>query len=86
MAELDSTSEQGNVKTLLEEVKRLAYKELEFCNDDTTPLVCQMIHASGGKEKIANLIVEYVGKYGMSISEAIVTIERERNLNLNEMG
>lgn len=86
MAELDSTSEQGNVKTLLKEVKRLAYKELEFCNDDTTPLVCQMIHTPGGKEKIVNLIVEYVGKYGMSISEAIVTIERERNLNLNEMG
>ena len=45
-----------------------------------------MISTEEGHEKIVKLVVEYVGKYGMSISEAIVSIENERNLNLNEMG
>jgi hypothetical protein len=48
-----------------------------------TPAVCQMINEPGGKKKIIDLIVEYVGNNGMTIGEAINYIERENNPTLS---
>ncbi len=73
----------SEVKKLLEQVREAAKQELEFCNPDNTPAVCNMISTPEGKEKILNLILEYIGNSGMSVSEAIVTIERENNPLLN---
>ncbi len=72
MANEKSTSE------IIDDVRHLAIRELEYCNEQDTPAVCQMIQTEEGKKQIVDLIVEYVGKRGISISDAIVAIERER--------
>jgi hypothetical protein len=74
----------GNIKTLIEKVRHSAEKELEFCNIIDTPIVCSIIHSSEiNKKKVIDLIVEYVGKNGMTIGEAINYIERDNNPNSN---
>jgi hypothetical protein len=73
-----------NIKTLIEQVRQSAAKELEFCNIIDTPNVCAIIHSSeANKQKVIDLIVQYVGKNGMSIGEAINYIERDNNPNSN---
>ncbi len=78
--------EQDNIDHLLEQLITAAKAELEFCNEEHTPNICAMINTPAGLDKIVQLICEYVGNYSMSISDAIVAIERERSSNLNELG
>lgn len=73
----------NSIKELIKKVREAAETELSFCNKVDTPTVCAMIATSKGKEQIIDLIVEYVGNNGMSISEAINFIERENNPRLN---
>lgn len=72
-----------DIKALIEQVKIDAEKELEFCNHVDTPAVCSMIAEKKGKEKVIDQIVEYVGKNGMTIGQAINYIERENNPQLS---
>lgn len=67
----------SKVKELIEQVKAAAETELEFCNEVDTPYVCRLL--ANNRESVINLIVEYVGKNGMSIGEAINYIERDNN-------
>ena len=69
----------------LAQLKESASQELEFCNHEITPNVCKMVTTEKGKQKIVDLICEYVGNYGMTISEAIVAIERERSTTFDEL-
>jgi len=71
------------MQKLIDQVKQAADAELKFCDEIDTPYVCRMISTSEGKQKIVNLIVEYVGKNGMTIGEAINYIERENNPQLS---
>lgn len=73
----------SKVKELINQVKEGAAKELEYCNQIDTPYVCNLISDKAGKDKIIDLIVEYVGKNGMTIGEAINYIERDNNPNAN---
>ena len=73
----------SKVNELIAQVKAAAEKELQYCNSVDTPAVCQMISDAAGKEKIINLIVEYVGRNGMTVGEAINYIERENNPQLS---
>jgi 5'(3')-deoxyribonucleotidase len=73
----------SNIKELIAQVKDNAEKELSHCNAVDTPSVCQMIQDAKGKEMIIDLIVEYVGKNGMTIGEAINYIERDNNPQLS---
>ncbi len=72
------------VQNLIEQVKHAAERELEYCNTTDTPVVCDLIVTETGKNQVIDLIVEYVGSRGISISEAIVEIEREKNVKLSE--
>lgn len=54
-------------------------RELDYCNSNDTPTVCQMISTPQGRQKIIDLILEYVGNAGQTISQAIVSIEAENN-------
>lgn len=54
-------------------------RELDYCNANDTPIVCQMISTPQGRQKIVDLILEYVGNAGQTISQAIVSIEAENN-------
>ena len=62
-------------------VKEAAEKELSFCDPIDTPYVCLMISSEQGKKKVIDQIVELVGAMGVSISDAIFTIENETNPN-----
>ena len=73
----------SKVNELIAQVKAAAEKELQYCNSVDTPAVCQMISDAAGKEKIINLLVEYVGRNGMTVGEAINYIERENNPQLS---
>ena len=73
----------SKIKELIAQVKAGAEKELEYCNSIDTPAVCQLINDPKGKEMIIDLIVEYVGKNGMTIGEAINYIERDNNPQLS---
>ena len=52
----------STIQKLIEQVKIAASAELEFCNEIDTPHVCKQISTPAGKEKMINLIIEYVGK------------------------
>lgn len=54
-------------------------KELEYCNIEDTPIVCEMIKNPEDRKKIIELILDYVGNAGQTISQAIVSIEREND-------
>jgi len=73
----------SKVRDLIEKVKEGAREELKYCNSIETPYVCAMINDEHKKEKVVDLIVEYVGKNGMTIGEAINYIERDNNPNLS---
>tara|TARA_R110000868_G_scaffold150976_1_gene374521 strand:- start:711 stop:944 length:234 start_codon:yes stop_codon:yes gene_type:complete len=74
-----------NINDLIQELRKNAENELEFCNQGETPNVCNLSRTERGKKLIVDLIVEYVGKRSMTISEAIITIERENNVQLSEV-
>jgi hypothetical protein len=71
------------INTNIEQLRNIIidriHKELEYCNPNDTPMVCQMISTPSGKQKIVELILEYVGNSAQSISQAIVSIENETN-------
>ena len=73
----------ADIKKLIDQVKAGAANELEYCNEVDTPYVCHLIADTKGKEKVIDLIVEYVGNHGMTIGEAINYIERDNNPNLS---
>lgn len=72
-----------NERQSIEELRALTRvnieQELEFCNPKDTPIVCQMISTPEGKAKIVELVLEYVGNSGQTISQAIVSIDNENN-------
>jgi hypothetical protein len=69
----------GNINQLRTIVIAQIEEELKYCNPSDTPMVCKMISTPNGKKKIVDLILEYVGNAGQSISQAIVSIENETN-------
>lgn len=73
----------SKIKELIEQVKKGAENELQYCNVIDTPAVCQLISDEKGKKMVIDLIVEYVGNNGMTIGEAINYIERENNPRLS---
>ena len=68
-----------SIEALRDQVILQAERELEYCNTEDTPIVCAMCSTPEGKQKIINLIVEYVGNSGQTVSQAIVSIEEESN-------
>jgi hypothetical protein len=54
-------------------------RELDYCNAEDTPIVCEMIGTPEGRKKIVDLMLEYVGNSGQTISQAIVSIDNEWN-------
>lgn len=72
---------KDTIASLREQVVLQAERELEYCNQEDTPIVCSMCSTPKGKQKIIDLIVEYVGNSGQTVSQAIVSIEEESNPN-----
>lgn len=77
-----------DVERLLEDLKIEINAQLEQCKEDEkgtfTPKVCSFITTPEGREKIVQLIINYVAQEGMTIAEAINEIERDFNDNMAE--
>lgn len=77
-----------DAQDLLNDLKIAINEQLDQCEEDDTgtftPKVCSFINKPGGREKIVQLVVNYVAEEGMTIAEAIDHIERDFNDNLME--
>lgn len=77
-----------SAEKLLEELKVEINAQLDQCLEDETgtftPKVCSFIQQASGREKVVQLVVNYVVEEDMSIAEAINEIERDFNDNLME--
>jgi len=66
----------------LEKLKILIKAELDLCNKDKTPTVCSLSSDSDEYPKLEQMIIDRISIEGLSISQAIVEIERTYNPNL----
>lgn len=66
----------------LTELKEAIAAELELCRHNDTPTVCSMKNTPEGYAKIEARIIDMVGNGGRTISEAIISIEKEYNPNI----
>lgn len=77
-----------SVEELLAELAEEINAQLDQCLEDETgtftPKVCSFIKEPKGREKVVQLVVNYVIEEDMSIAEAINEIERDFNDNLIE--
>ena len=77
-----------SAEELLDELKGEINAQLDQCLEDETgtftPKVCSFIQQPSGREKVVQLVVNYVVEEDMSIAEAINEIERDFNDNLME--
>lgn len=75
-------------QAILDKLKSAINAQLDQCQEDETgtftPKVCHFIRTPPGREKIVQLIINYVAQEGMTIAEAIDHIERDFNDNLLE--
>lgn len=75
------------VKTLTREEKlaklrNLAKAELDLCDKNKTPYVCALNNDSETVGDLLNTIVKMVQRYGLTIGQCIVRLERDYNPNL----
>ena len=77
-----------DAERLLEDLRIEINAQLDQCQEDEqgtfTPKVCSFIRTDEGREKVVQLIINYVAEEGMTIAEAINEIERDFNDNLAE--
>jgi len=79
--------EKGTEKSyteLLAELRTMIEIQLELCEPEDTPVVCRMKQDGEGKEKLAKLIIKEVTENGLTVSQAIIEIERQFNPNMLE--
>jgi hypothetical protein len=70
-----------DTEELINNLKKEIEEQLDQCQEDETgtftPKVCSFIKDPDGRKKVVQLIINYVSGEGMSISEAILEIERD---------
>ena len=70
--------EQGKIN----ELKTLIKAELDLCNPAKTPTVCSMAANVEQYPKLENMIIDRIKIEAKTIGQAIVSIEREFNINM----
>tara|TARA_R110000751_G_scaffold160821_5_gene266472 strand:- start:2 stop:238 length:237 start_codon:yes stop_codon:yes gene_type:complete len=71
-----------NYQNLIKEITVLAKQELDFCNSNDTPYLCEFIAISPeNKEQILQQVIELVGKRSLTISQTLVELENQLNPN-----
>lgn len=77
-----------DAQELLDKLKAAINRQLDQCEEDDsgtfTPKVCSFIAEPGGRDKVVQVVINYVAQEGMTIAEAIDHIERDFNNNLME--
>jgi hypothetical protein len=66
----------------LDKLKTLIKAELNLCNRDKTPTVCDLASDPEQYGKIETMIIDRIKEEGISIGQAISEIERTYNINL----
>jgi len=87
--ELNNKPENTMTKTsdkpyeqVLKELKENIANQLDFCESTQTPAVCRMIASPEGYKKLEDMIIDHVADGGLTISKAIITVERSFNPNM----
>lgn len=65
-----------------QEVLALIRGQLEYCDIETTPMLCKMLMIEGNRPRLERAILEYIKEEGHSIAEAILQVERDHNPNI----
>ena len=66
----------------LNELKTLIKAELDLCNQAKTPTICAMSENAEQYPKLEKMIIDRIKIEGKTIGAAIVSIEREFNINM----
>ena len=65
-----------------EQVKALIRAQLEYCDMETTPKLCELLSYPENRPKLERQILDYIKEDGLSIAEAILQVERDHNPNM----
>lgn len=65
-----------------EQVKALIRAQLEYCDVETTPKLCELLMFPENRPKLERQILDYIKEDGLTIAEAILQVERDYNPNL----
>ena len=63
-------------------LRNLAKAELDLCDKNKTPYVCAINNDDSQSGKQIDTIIEMIEKYGLTIGQCIVRLERDYNPNL----
>ncbi len=66
----------------INKLKKLISLELKHCSAGNTPYVCNEKSTPEGYQKIEQLIINLIDNNGLTISQAIIEIERTYNPNI----
>ena len=80
----ENPSDHKENSELIEELKPLIKAELEFCNEIDTPTVCRLTAQPGGYEKVEDMLIKRIAIGGLSVADAILSVENEFNINRQE--
>lgn len=72
---------ETNSKDLIEKLKTQVIAELELCDGTVTPLICYNYSESSLRDSLIQTIIQTLISRKISISEAIVEVERLYSLN-----
>ena len=65
----------------IERLKEEIALQFEYCNPADTPFLCGQLATKEGYDKMMNLIIDLVGGDALSISQAMLQVERTYNIN-----
>lgn len=68
-------------KTLMVELKKLIKDNLEFCNEKSTPYLCEYKQSKKGYKEIEQFVIKAFFDTEMSVSDALVMKENMLNPN-----
>ena len=71
------------MSTKIQQLKVMIKQELDLCDSETTPQLCEM--KEHDYEKVERMIIQRVAKGGQSINSAMVNIEREFNQETTDL-
>ena len=72
------------MENLLDQLNEQINALLDLCTATQTPTVCGLASTEEGRQKVFELIQKKVIRERLSIGEAIVSIEREYNINSSD--
>lgn len=73
--------EENKREEIMVRLKKLIGENLEFCDSDSTPFLCDLKSSEKGYKEIEDFVVKCFFETELSVSEALVMKENELNPN-----